>query len=131
MHGWRRCGRQRLSPRRAKELSTSPPTSSGMALPKVVLRASLDGRTEEVVADSAPAKVKLKVPSVELWWPVGRGSQRLYSLVVETLVDGTPTDRVERRIGFRTVELDTSAETDGTRFALVVNGERIWVRGFN
>ncbi len=98
---------------------------------EVVLRASLDGRTEEVVADSAPAAVRLKVPSVELWWPVGRGSQRLYSLVVETLVNGTPTDRVERRIGFRTVELDTSAETDGTRFAMVVNGERIWVRGFN
>jgi beta-mannosidase len=98
---------------------------------EVVMRASLDGRTVEVVASSAHAKVRLKVPSVELWWPVGRGSQRLYSLVVETLVDGTPTDRVERRIGFRTVELDTSAETDGSRFALVVNGERVWVRGFN
>ena len=98
---------------------------------EVMLRASLDGRTVDAAVDSSPAMLTVEVPSVDLWWPVGRGPQRLYSLVVEVVVDGRPTDRVERNIGFRTVELDTSADPEGTRFAFLVNGERVWVRGFN
>ena len=58
-------------------------------------------------------------------------TQRLYQLVVEAVIDGIPADRVERSIGFRTVVLDTSTESDGSRFAFLVNGERVWVRGFN
>ncbi len=96
---------------------------------EMTLSVSLDGLT--VAGSPASAQVEVEVPSVDLWWPVGRGTQRLYSLVVETLVDGVATDRVERMIGFRTVELDTSVEPDGTRFAIMVNGERVWVRGFN
>jgi beta-mannosidase len=96
---------------------------------EMTLSVSLDGHT--LAGTPASAQVEVEVPSVDLWWPVGRGPQRLYSLVVETLVDGVPTDRVERMIGFRTVELDTSVEPDGTRFAIMVNGERVWVRGFN
>ena len=98
---------------------------------EVMLRATLDGRTAEIRVDSAPAVVTVEVPSVELWWPVGRGPQRLYQLVVEAVIDGIPADRVERSIGFRTVVLDTSTESDGSRFAFLVNGERVWVRGFN
>lgn len=77
------------------------------------------------------AHLYLEVPHVERWWPMGRGTQTLYGLVVEATVDGRLADRWEKDVGFRTVELDTSELSDGNRWAVRVNGERVWVRGFN
>jgi beta-mannosidase len=88
----------------------------------VVARAAVDG-TEGVV--------RLRVPDVALWWPRGYGAQPLYDVEL-TLLHGT--DRLDvwrRRVGFRSVELDTSADAHGTGFTLVVNGERLFARGVN
>ena len=128
--GWRRCGRQRLSPRRAKELSTSPPTSSGMALPEgravgVARRpnrgggrrlGTRQGQAEGPVGGALVAGGPA-VPSgsTRSWWKPCRRRRPI----------GWADDRVSHR---RARHLGGA---DGTRFALVVNGERIWVRGFN
>ena len=58
---------------------------------------------------TAPAAVvRLDVPDAELWWPRGYGEQPLYDLRVDAArrrrARSTPG---ARRIGFRTVELDT------------------------
>ncbi|MFD0664231.1 glycoside hydrolase family 2 protein [Thermocatellispora tengchongensis] len=73
--------------------------------------------------------VTLDVPRPELWWPRGRGPQPLYELTVR-LADpssGATLDTWRRRIGFRSIRLDTA---DGA-FTLVVNNEPIFVKGFN
>lgn len=74
----------------------------------------------------------LVVPDVEVWQPVGRGVQALHDLEVE-LTDGSGTrlDRWRGEVGFRTVELDTTADEVGHRFTLRVNGEDVFVRGAN
>jgi beta-mannosidase len=80
----------------------------------------------------AEAVVELEVPDVLRWWPRGHGEQPLYDLVV-VLQDreGTELDRWERRIGFRSVELDTGQDERGAACTFVVNGRPIQVKGAN
>ncbi|GAA1039926.1 glycoside hydrolase family 2 protein [Virgisporangium ochraceum] len=75
--------------------------------------------------------VTLDVPDVDLWWPVGQGAQPLYDLTVALRHDGRDLDRWERRIGFRTVEVDTAPDADGTPFTVKINGRPVFVRGVN
>ena len=69
----------------------------------------------------------VRVPNVDMWWPVGHGDQSLYPVRVD--LDGH--DTWQGRVGFRTVELDTSPDGDGNRCVLKVNGHVITVRGVN
>ncbi|GBF90838.1 beta-mannosidase [Raphidocelis subcapitata] len=68
-------------------------TSSGRALPELELAVPAD--------------------SVDLWWPLGYGEQKLYDLTVTwtssgasaAASGGVPAATIKRRVGFRTVEL--------------------------
>ncbi|MFD0317939.1 glycoside hydrolase family 2 protein [Streptomyces flavalbus] len=96
---------------------------------------TLEARIGDVRArgrvDGTRGTVRLDVPDAELWWPRGYGEQPLYEVEL-TLLHGTdPLDDWRRRVGFRSVELDTSADAHGTGFTLVVNGERLFARGVN
>ncbi|GAA2371496.1 glycoside hydrolase family 2 protein [Dactylosporangium salmoneum] len=64
--------------------------------------------------------LRVDVPDARLWWPRGRGEAHLYDLVV-TAAD----DEWRSRVGLRSVELDPDA------FRIIVNGEPVFVRGFN
>ncbi|MEU3980522.1 glycoside hydrolase family 2 TIM barrel-domain containing protein [Streptomyces sp. NPDC026672] len=75
--------------------------------------------------------VTLAVADPELWWPVGLGSQPRYRLRARLDLDGAPLDEVTVRIGLRSVAVDESPDALGTRWALVVNGRRVRVRGYN
>ncbi|KSW13761.1 glycoside hydrolase family 2 protein [Cellulomonas sp. B6] len=88
------------------------------------------------------ATVHLEVPHAPLWWPVGHGAQPLHELQVELHAADTGGAAVprptgarlgtwSRRIGFRTVELDTAPDDLGTAFTLRVNGRAVFVRGAN
>ena len=81
--------------------------------------------------DATGAVIALDVPEVALWWPVGYGEQPLYDLEVSLEATDGELDRWERRIGFRTVELDTSADEIGTAFTFSVNGRPVFVKGAN
>lgn len=75
----------------------------------------------------------IQVPDAHIWHPRGRGEQPLYNVVFD-LVDpaGNILESQTKRIGFRKVELDTSQISDGKNlFAIIVNGERLWIRGAN
>ncbi|MGW7642478.1 glycoside hydrolase family 2 protein [Streptomyces bobili] len=94
--------------------------------------ARVAGARAEAVLTGDEAVLRLEVPDPRLWWPRGYGEQPLHDLHL-TLSDdeGRPLDTWHRRIGFRTVELDRSADEHGTGFTLVVNGVRIFARGVN
>ncbi|WP_182113443.1 MULTISPECIES: glycoside hydrolase family 2 protein [unclassified Actinotalea] len=100
----------------------------------LVLSAEVAGQRAEVVvpAGSTDGVVELTVPDVDLWWPRGYGQQPLHDLVVEVARPGGEVlARVERRIGFRTVEVDQTPDEHGTPFTLVVNGRPVFVKGAN
>jgi beta-mannosidase len=91
---------------------------------------TVGGRQERVTVSGDAAHVTVLVPDIGLWWPVGYGDQPLYDLTV-TLAGGEPVDTVRRRIGFRTVMVDTEPDEAGTPFTFVVNGQRIFAKGAN
>ncbi|XVS62224.1 glycoside hydrolase family 2 protein [Actinosynnema sp. CA-299493] len=88
-------------------------------------------RAEALAVTGDRAHVTVLVPDARLWWPAGYGDQPLYDLTVALLVDGRQVDAVERRIGFRTVTVDTEPDEHGTPFVFVVNGKRVFAKGAN
>ncbi|MET9220938.1 glycoside hydrolase family 2 protein [Streptomyces sp. NPDC003300] len=116
-------------------------TASGLNRPLTVRLRVGETRVEaDVPAGADRCTVTAEVPGPELWWPHGYGAQPLYDCEV-TLVDagtespdsedGVALDHWQRRIGFRTVTLDTAPDEKGTPFTLLVNGEPIFARGVN
>lgn len=79
--------------------------------------------------------VTLEVTHPELWWPVGYGDHPLHDLTVELLHGAgstvTTLDEWQRRIGLRSVRVDTSDDEFGTAFTIVVNGAPVFVKGAN
>lgn len=94
----------------------------------------------EVPAGSDRATAVVRVPDVDVWWPRGHGAQPLHEVTVSATVgggagatgdSGAATATWRGRVGFRTVELDTTPDEHGTPFVLRVNGEVVRVRGAN
>jgi len=97
----------------------------------VSLRVSVAGHSAQVIVDGSEAELTVQVPGAALWWPRGYGEQPTSELVVELLAGDTLLDSQRRRVGFRTVELDTTPDGEGTPFRIVVNGRAIAVKGVN
>ena len=64
-----------------------------------------------------------------LWWPRGFGEQALYGVKVTLLVEGRVMDTWSKRIGLRTITMDTAADKWGEKFATCVNGVNIFAMG--
>jgi beta-mannosidase len=108
-------------------------TAQGADRPLAV-QAAVGGVRTRGTVEGTRAVLTLEVPDVSLWWPRGYGEQPLYDLELDLVEDGPGQRRLDswqRRIGFRTVELDRSADEHGTGFTLVVNGVRVFARGVN
>ncbi len=66
------------------------------------------------------------IENPKLWWPRGHGDQPLDRL--ELIKNGGGPSFT---LGLRTIELDTSLDPIGSRFALKVNNKEIFCKGFN
>lgn len=106
-----------------------------------VCEASGDGATIEVITDvicltdmdrpeHAIVHASLNIDNPKLWWPNGYGSQTLYSVsVILTDKDGKERDKWTRRIGLRTLTVNTDKDEWGRCFAHEVNGVKIFAMG--
>ena len=93
-------------------------------------RICFDGE-EKVVRGRVPAapgpfelRATFVVASPRLWWPSGYGEQPLYEF--SAAVDG---QRAERRVGLRRLEVVTTPDRAGARFAIRVNGVEVFAKG--
>ena len=97
---------------------------------------TLDGKEIQsglLPLEQSHIQATISVPGADIWHPRGRGAQPLYNVEVDLIAgDGSILESHLKRVGFRKVELDTSA-IDGEKhlFAIKVNGERLWIRGAN
>lgn len=89
-------------------------------------RASID-----VGSDADTATLELEVRDPDLWWPRSLGEPALYDLNVTLQDRYRVLDRWRHRIGFRTIELNTSPDDAGSAFEFVVNGTPVFARGVN
>ncbi|MFJ4223263.1 glycosyl hydrolase 2 galactose-binding domain-containing protein [Microbacterium sp. NPDC089695] len=97
-----------------------------------VLAVEVAGQRVEVPATGAGLiEAEVRVPDVAVWWPHGMGEQPLHDLTVEVRDGADVRDAWTRRIGFRTVELDTREDAEGSAFTFVINGVPLFIRGAN
>ncbi|NUP24393.1 MAG: glycoside hydrolase family 2 protein [Streptomyces sp.] len=87
--------------------------------------------SQQAPVTGGAATVTVLVPQARLWWPVGYGDQPLYDLTVALLHEDRPVDTVRRRVGFRTITLDTGPDHIGSPFTFVVNGRPVFAKGAN
>ncbi|WP_432501915.1 glycoside hydrolase family 2 protein [Kineococcus arenarius] len=87
--------------------------------------------TARLAPGAAAAVVLLEVPGAPVWWPVGYGGQPLVDLEVHLSAAGRELDARALRTAFRSVAIDTTPDEHGSRFALLVNGVPVFVRGVN
>jgi beta-mannosidase len=77
--------------------------------------------------------VLLKNP--KLWWPNGYGEQPLYDYKIALLIEGKKVQEITGKIGIKQVEFleepFTKEAGDGYSFWLIVNGERVFIKGGN
>lgn len=79
-------------------------------------------------AEEQNCRVVIEDP--RLWWPRGYGDQPLYMVRVELLDEKEKTlDVWQRRIGLRTMTVNTGKDQWGRRFAHEVNGVKIFAMG--
>jgi beta-mannosidase len=87
--------------------------------------------TAQVVPGGQQFELTLPIDKPELWWPVGHGEQKRYTVRVY-LRSGDDTQSVERRTGVRRVEIDQSPHpVEGRYFILKVNNRPIFCKGGN
>ncbi|MBB5139581.1 beta-mannosidase [Thermocatellispora tengchongensis] len=79
--------------------------------------------------DEHEAVLELRVPEPARWWPRGYGEQALHQLTVRLAETG---ETWRRKVGFRSIRLDTAPDpAGGSAFTLVVNDVPVFVRGAN
>jgi beta-mannosidase len=100
---------------------------------ELTLTATVDGHraTAVIPAGATTAVATVEVPGARLWWPAGYGEQPLYGLEVTLAAAGALLDGADRRIGFRTITVDTTPDATGTPFTVVVNGRPVFAKGAN
>jgi beta-mannosidase len=96
---------------------------------------AIHGGSVTIPIDGNSVQVVVRVPDVKLWWPIGHGGQPLYGVEATVSSDQPgpvlPPATWSGRVGFRTVELNTTADQSGNPFQLRVNGELVLIRGAN
>jgi beta-mannosidase len=99
----------------------------------LTLAADILGRHFEISVGvgAETATLVVDVPQAPVWWPVGHGDQPLVDLTLTLSAADQELDRWQRRIGFRTVELNTSPDANGTQFTISVNGRPLFAKGVN
>ena len=70
------------------------------------------------------ASVTLELRNPRLWWPHGYGEQPLYELTVEAA-----GQRVTKKLGLRTLELECRPDAHGVPMVFKVNGVNIFCKG--
>ena len=101
----------------------------------LAVAATVGGRqaTTAVEAGATTARLEVDVPEVDLWWPHDLGSPSLYDVTVELsdVGSGRVLDTWQRRVGFRSLRLDTTPDEIGSAFTFVINDVPVFVKGAN
>jgi beta-mannosidase len=90
-------------------------------------------RAIDAGAGRSDTELELEVDEPPLWWPNGLGSSPVGRVIVRVTGPDGAVDERAVPIGFRRVELipNEGAPPDARRYTFVVNGRRLYVKGWN
>ncbi len=71
----------------------------------------------------------IEITNPQLWWPNGLGEQPLYQITVTQFVDGIITDTCSKKIGLRTLTMNTEKDEFGNAFSHCINGIHVFAMG--
>ncbi|MHB9070005.1 MAG: glycoside hydrolase family 2 protein [Sedimentisphaerales bacterium] len=71
----------------------------------------------------------LKIKNPAIWFPAGYGSQPIYTLKTELVIDNKQTQTAVNTFGIRTVQINQSPDEFGSPFQFIINGLPIYARG--
>ncbi len=74
--------------------------------------------------------IPLRIAHPRLWYPVGYGTQPLYTFSLDVAADGTRAE-AQRRTGLRRIELRHERDDKGRGFAFAVNSVPVFAKGAN
>ncbi|MDG0810478.1 glycoside hydrolase family 2 protein [Cohnella rhizosphaerae] len=96
------------------------------------------GYEGQAVPGLQTVRQRISVPDARLWWPNGYGEQPLYRLklrleAAESEGEYRLSDDHEANVGFRTLSFraNPGAPSDALAFTVAVNGEPIYIKGWN
>ncbi len=83
-------------------------------------------------AAASCSRLRLHVAQPRLWWPVGYGAQPRYTLAVRiTDLAGETLDTWAKQIGLRLAEIVSEPDAGGRSFAIRINGQPVFARGYD
>lgn len=72
--------------------------------------------------------IEIPERDIELWWPNGYGKQVLYDVSIKDVLEDF---KLQRKIGFRTIEVKNATTMGGKELTVCVNGQNIFCKGAN
>lgn len=98
---------------------------------KAVITAPSGARFElDIPIVDGVGHTSVTIPDAQLWWSHDLGGPALHDLTIRLLAEGVEVDRIDDRVGLRTIGLDQSDDPEGgRRFGFVLNGVPIFARG--
>lgn len=86
----------------------------------------------EIKPGMNPCEATVEFPNPELWWPVGHGAQKRYTVRATLQVAGKRIGERTARVGFRHVRVNQDKHPEkGRYFIIEVNGRPIFTKGGN
>ena len=89
--------------------------------------------THTLTPGQTTIQVQTEVVQPQLWWPNGYGEQALYQAEIAVTTADGETHQREVTFGIRSLELvqNEDSSPDALPYTLVVNGQRIYIKGWN
>ncbi|MGL1920644.1 MAG: glycoside hydrolase family 2 protein [Hyphomicrobiales bacterium] len=105
----------------------------GVSDDDISLNANVAGKQVKAIikAGKTKAVLALEVEGPKVWWPHNLGGQPLYKLHLDISIKKSILDNWQRKIGFRSLRLDTSKDEIGTAFTFIINDVPIFIMGAN
>jgi beta-mannosidase len=100
---------------------------SSVGLEETIVYRVIDPNGKEIKVDGD----RCVIGNPMLWWPNGYGDHPLYTVIAEYSDKYGIINSWSRKIGLRTIKIDTSKDQWGEAFKIVVNGLPIFCMGAN
>lgn len=104
------------------------PASCKLVILDVAGKIAAEGELDFSDSDKKISTV-LKIKNPAIWFPAGYGSQPIYTLKTELVIEGEQIQTAANTFGIRTVQINQSPDEFGNPFQFIINGLPIYARG--